>query len=423
MEQFVFSATFETSSVEAIEIRSKILQENWDEFKDAHWKVISGSDESDLITHENTRAQAESIYLRVIEECDKRLAAVQPVNVGNCAPAPADANVVRVELADTGFPDKVALFDGNFARWATFRDSFEAAVLDRSDLKPVQKLLRLQQAVTGMAADVLGEWALRSENLPLAWAQLCGAYNNEYQTIRAHVRELFEMPTLHAESYSGLRALINTVTNANRQLASLLEPREQCEFMIMFMLEERMPFGTRTAWEMHRDTTIRPKLSDMIGCLERRATGLAGVPQIAPIVPGYKRSFRNDDISVPRTTTFDRKQQPGGRAQLPPCPLCKADHGLFRCNEFLSMKLAKRVEFVQQARLCQSCLRSGHVEGKCPRPQYACKMCKGEFHNTTICPRKKQIIDGPSPAGTNGSQQMGPHGNMSVETNTNIPQK
>lgn len=252
----MFSATFENSSVQTIATRSKIVQENWDEFKDAHWKVISGSAESDLVSHEDTRAQAESIYLRVIEECDKRLAANQPANVSNCAPAPADANVVRVELADTGFPDKVALFDGNFARWATFRGSFKVAVLDRSDLKPVQKLLRLQQAVTGIAADVLGEWALKPENLSLAWAQLCGAYNNEYQTILAHVRELFEMPTLHAESYSGLRALINTVTNANRQLASLLEPKEQCEFMIMFMLEERMPFGTRTGWEMrHNDTS------------------------------------------------------------------------------------------------------------------------------------------------------------------------
>lgn len=44
-------------------------------------------------------------------------------------------------------PDKIAQFDGNFAKCATFRDSFTAAVLDRIDLKPVQKLLR--QSVIG----------------------------------------------------------------------------------------------------------------------------------------------------------------------------------------------------------------------------------------------------------------------------------
>lgn len=272
-----------------------------------------------------------------------------------------------------------------------------------------------------MAADVLGEWALKSENLSLAWAQLCGAYNNEYQTIRAHVRELFEMPTLDTESYSGIRALINTVTNANRQLASLLDPKEQCEFMIMFMLEERMPFNTRTAWEMHRDTTVRPKLSDMIGCLERRATGLAGVSHTAQIVPGNKRNFRNDDTMSQRMVTFERKQQSQqsrGKPSLPPCPLCKADHGLFRCSEFLALKLAKRLEFVQQSRLCHSCLRSGHGHGECPRPQFACKNCKGEFHNTTICPRKKHVIDGLLPTGVSNSQQIIPHATMSVEPKT-----
>lgn len=385
------SKEFESASSQNISVRARALDDHWLEFKRVHWEVISKSEESDLSSHELIRAQAEEVYLCATE----KFAAIQ-------SPRSTQSNesqghgVFHVELGDISYADKISKFDGNFAKWATFRDSFKAAVLDRTDLGPVQKLLRLQQSVTGMASDILGEWTLMPENLISAWDQLCRAYNNEYQTIRAHIRELFEMPVVKLESYSGIRSLINTVTNTSRQLASLLEPEARCEFMIMYLLENRMPGSTRTAWEMHRDTNTRPKLSDMLSCLERRATGLAGVssPVNADSDSGPKPRFERRSFSqAPRQ--FERGlSRASSRQTLPPCPMCSADHGLFRCDKFLAMKLSSRLEFVQQARLCSSCLRIGHSVGMCPKPQYACRNCTGEHHNTAICPKRKAIIDG-----------------------------
>lgn len=204
------------------------------------------------------------------------------------------------------------------------------------------------------------------------------------------------MPTVKAESYSGIRGLINTVTNTSRQLASLLDPEARCEFMIMYLLENRMPSRTRTAWEMHRDTNTRPKLTDMLACLERRATGLAGVSSPANDDSDSGSKPRNENrksfSQVPRPT--ERRSRVNPRQSLPPCPMCSADHGLFRCDKFLAMKLVNRLEFVRQSRLCTSCLRSGHPVDMCPKPQYACRNCTGEHHNTAICQKRKQLIDG-----------------------------
>lgn len=241
---FTSSDEFETSSPQTILVRSKALRDHWQEFLNAHWDLVSKADECDLNNHALVRAQAEEVYLRAIAAFESVQG--RPGSHGN--DTQAGPGIVHVALGDTTYTDRITKFDGNFAKWATFRDSFKAAVLDRTDLRPVQKLLRLQQSVTGMAEDILGEWTLTPENLLLAWEQLCRAYNNEYQTIRAHIRDLFEMPTVKAESYSGIRGLINTVTNTSRQLASLLEPEARCEFMIMYLLENRMPVRTRSAY-------------------------------------------------------------------------------------------------------------------------------------------------------------------------------
>lgn len=389
--KFTISNEIQTATAEALAIRLKALQDHWEDFKNAHWALIQNAFESDLSSHELIRTQAEEAFLHakeLFESAPNRLRSFHNESHGG-------PGVVHVELGDTSYNETIAKFDGNFAKWATFRDSFKAAVLERTDLRPVQKLLRLQQSVTGMAAGILGEWTLTPENLPLAWDQLCRAYNNEYQTIRAHIRELFDMPTVKTESYSGIRGLINTVTNTNRQLASLLDPEARCEFMVMYLLESRMPSSTRTAWEMHRDTSTRPKLSDMLLCLERRATSLAGVssPTQHEYDSGSKIRDERKSMSQSARPTMERGSRQGNRQSLPPCPMCSADHGLFRCNKFLAMKLAPRLEFVREARLCPSCLRVGHAVSMCPKPQYACRNCTGEHHNTAICPKRKDIID------------------------------
>lgn len=419
---FVTADDFNSATEQTIDIRLEQLKDNWRNFQDAHLNVISIVGEHELAENDKIRADAESIFLQATEKLELHRVTFQRSSYTHAEKSIADTKVVRVEVGDTAFPDRIASFDGNFAKWATFRDSFSAAVLDRAELKPIQKLLRLHQSVTGMAAAVLGEWSLVPENLPLAWAQLCKAYDNEYQTIRAHVKELFEMQMVSTESYLGIRNLINTVTNTTRQMASLLAPQEQCECMIMYMLEERMPSNTRTAWEMYRSTTTRPKLSDMLACLERRASGLAGVPSTtAPDISNRTKSRSNETsyTSMQQPRVNDRSQRPRGRIQLPPCPLCQADHGLFKCVDFIKMNLSSRLEVVRGKKLCQVCLRSGHVAENCPKPQYTCKRCPGESHNTLVCPKYKPPITEFAESGKNASQNHLGRGHSLAATNNN----
>ena len=50
-----------------------------------------------------------------------------------------------------------------------------------------------------------------------------------------------------------------------------------------------------------------------------------------------------------------------------PCPMCSSDHDLFGCDQFKQMKPNDRFQFVRERRLCDNCLRPGHMAYRCRR--------------------------------------------------------
>lgn len=158
---YLVSEDFDSLTEQSIKLRMDQLKENWHSFQDAHLKVISIVGEHELTASDKIRAHAESIFLQAAEKLEMHQATLRKSDDVRMAMHTTETNVVRVEVGDTVFPNRIVAFDGNFAKWATFRDSFKAAVLDRIELRPVQKLLRLHQSVTGMAAAVVGMFSLR----------------------------------------------------------------------------------------------------------------------------------------------------------------------------------------------------------------------------------------------------------------------
>ena len=64
------------------------------------------------------------------------------------------------------------------------------------------------------------------------------------------------------------------------------------------------------------------------------------------------------------------------------CPLCKENHRLFKCPQFLSFDVNKRKEFAKGNKLCFNCLRDNHMLSQCKDPT-RCSQCKGN-HNTLL---------------------------------------
>ena len=80
------------------------------------------------------------------------------------------------------------------------------------------------------------------------------------------------------------------------------------------------------------------------------------------------------------------------------CKLCKGPHYLNRCKRFRKYVYDDRIKFIDENKLCRSCLEPGHFAKNCSRKS-SCKRpdCNG-FHTTLLYPLEKCT---PSSSATN----------------------
>ncbi|XP_044741884.1 uncharacterized protein LOC123302858 [Chrysoperla carnea] len=64
------------------------------------------------------------------------------------------------------------------------------------------------------------------------------------------------------------------------------------------------------------------------------------------------------------------------------CAVCKGNHPIFKCSNFLALQPSQRLNKIKQLNGCHDCLKTNHEVTKCPS-QSVCKECKRK-HNTLL---------------------------------------
>ena len=62
------------------------------------------------------------------------------------------------------------------------------------------------------------------------------------------------------------------------------------------------------------------------------------------------------------------------------CVLCKKNHLLFQCSQFLALTVTDRKNFAKNNKLCFNCLRTGHQISAC-KSTNLCKECNHKHHS------------------------------------------
>lgn len=368
-----------------LQVRIQLLENTLNEFKLEfnHWADELRPAETN--EHDELRAVAETLYVNVMAELKTLLQRYDPTEESVRAVTPrSEPGVVRVHLADLTAAPALS-FDGNFAQWAAFKDAFMEDV-HHADMSNTRRLRRLQGAVKGGAARALGTWPVRGESYEAAWNHLCSIYDNDFQSIRAHLQSIFELPAMPQPTYTGIRMLLDTVIDSRRQLLMLVDKTELGDYLLMHLLEERLDPKTKDQWEMNRPSDVRSTLADLLMYMERRASALAAGPNGAATKrPRREEKAAGERDKAPRTENLNR---PVSRHL--PCRVCRGDHPLFKCPEFLALSMDSRMQHVNRFNLCQNCLKSGHLPANCYSGP--CTRCPGRpRHNSVLCPRLTAI--------------------------------
>ena len=330
-----------------------------------------------------TRYYALAVKVKLIIE--KHDASKNINSCSNVSEVGSQALYNRVKLPAIKLPH----FDGSPTKWLEFYDLFKALIHDNVDIKETEKFYYLRSQTSGEAAGAIHSIGTTADNYYIAWEALCERFNNRDLIIETHVKSLFEISSVHRESATALRALIDDASKHIRCLKNLNEPTDNWNTLIIYLISNKLDTTTRRLWETkRRDLERRPTFDDLSKFLQERWEILEKLNRDKQPQPNKQK------VSIVNLATHT-------------CVYgCKGIHPTyFACKTFKTLPIETRINDVRRYKLCSNCLRSNHVLEQC-RMNIRCKTCNKKHNsllhvNNAIQPIR-QVIENED---TNASEQ------------------
>lgn len=282
---------------------------------------------------------------------------------------------------------QIAKFDGKYFRWLEFRDTFENLIHKNDRITDVHKFHYLNSYLEGDAARIISNLEVSTSNYSEAWKLLCSRYDNKRVLINHHLNSLFNIKHLPNETERSLRFLVDHVTKNLRALASLGQPTDKWDILIIFMLSSKLDSQTLLKWEEYRNTLEDvPTLENFYKFLTDRANVLESLgrnnktenniskPQVKNTAP-YVKSFA--------CTSKGSNNNNNRKPNIFLCIVCNERHRIYDCPTFKAKGIDERLMDVRKYKLCMNCLRQGHPESECrmgPCREDGC----GQRHNRLL---------------------------------------
>lgn len=254
--------------------------------------------------------------------------------------------------------------------FGNFRALFENLIHNNHDLKNVQKLYYLKQALVGPAEDLIRDFELNDQAYPEAWAYLINRYDNKRAIVRLLFRKLRDLEQLKSES--SIRSLIDKADVIIRGLKTAGEEvNDTFSRYIAFHVSSKLDAVTAKDWENSlTNSKSFPTYVELHKFLQNRSFAIDEAVADVKIQDkakfgqnGAKKSFH---ASSPTPVS---------------CMCCNGQHKLFECSKFKALSTIERFKFIKGKNLCILCFSERYRASSCNKSK--CKLCDG-LHNTLL---------------------------------------
>ncbi|KAJ0169222.1 hypothetical protein K1T71_015282 [Dendrolimus kikuchii] len=272
-------------------------------------------------------------------------------------------------------------FDGDYQHWLGFRDTYLSLIHNNNSLSDIHKFHYLRAALQGSAALLIQSLDLKIENYAIAWQLLSERYDNQKLLVNNHLQALFNLQNIQRENGSLMRNMVDTINENLRALATLGEPTDHWDTIIIFIMSKKLDNASSRQWEEYRNTLAgnnSPSLQQFLKFLNNRADLLDTVQEqnVQASQSNNTKGFIVTSNNI--TSTYKNKLN---YTKNPMCPMCSDNHFLFACPTFKTLSVDLRIKKVTEARVCKNCLRPGHINKNCRLSH--CKYCQLK-HNTLL---------------------------------------
>ncbi|XP_076228342.1 uncharacterized protein LOC143175097 [Nomia melanderi] len=333
--------------------------------------------EDEVSDHDSEREQFERNYFKISSLLNRRIERLQtPSNLASTGRFTDSPNTVTVRQESTLLPKiEIKPYDGNPIEWHSFHDTFKTLVHDNLDLPAVQKFHLLKNALRGEIASVITSLNASEPNYRVAWDLLQRRCNRPRQIVQSHLKTLFELPEVTRDAPLSLRSLAEQAQMHVNALATLGQPVEQWDAILVYLIGKRLDINTRRGWERTLENDEMPTFEQLVSFVNKQARGEeieAEFSNTMKRVPYQDRPLRNKVnargyIHVATTNTK--------------CVMCNENHEIYYCKHFLQASIRDRLEVIKQNKLCLNCFRTGHLVATCQAN--GCRKCN-QRHNTLL---------------------------------------
>ncbi|XP_043264279.1 uncharacterized protein LOC122404409 [Colletes gigas] len=372
-----FANFFDTSAsvtpIDSLERRLRINEAVYDKFDNVQSRIeLAVAKTQDEAMHAAFRDTFETTYFDLMARVDgyitRSRASTQPL------PSPSVTSASTEILATPRLPTIVLPeFDGDYNNWLRFRDTFVSLIHQNVSLGNIQRFHYLNSALRGSAARVIQSLGVSDENYKLAWETLKNRYEDPKSLIYHHGNALLNLQSVHKQTHTALRDLVDNANNHVLALGALGQPIKHWDTLLVLILSRKLDVATQREWEKRslRLTGIAT-FRDLVEFVEEQAKYLERAPAgRQPAGSDPRPLYKPPGHSKPQPRIeYVASHVANMQTQ---CILCKREHSLQHCETLKSMPHSEMHATIKQLQVCFNCLQQGHQIKNCTRG--SCRKC------------------------------------------------
>ncbi|KAF9413566.1 hypothetical protein HW555_008268 [Spodoptera exigua] len=236
----------------------------------------------------------------------------------------------------------------------------------------------------------------KHEEMFICWEILQHRYGNKKLIFTSHINILLGLPNMQKQSMAMIKKMHDLTKETLHAIQNLGVDITTWDPLLVHLLAQKLDNETFTEYiESVKNPRELPDLQEFLMFLEMKFTALeASRRKQEPISQRTIHQQPHKNNNQNQRKSFYQNHQPGNKdhsrsnvtnschvSRSTTCILCNAEHGLWRCPDFLQMTHEQKLNKIEQLNYCKNCLYS-HNKKSC-QSKKRCRKCLAP-HNSLL---------------------------------------
>ncbi|XP_050518500.1 uncharacterized protein LOC126892806 [Diabrotica virgifera virgifera] len=239
---------------------------------------------------------------------------------------------------------KSNIFKGDFQHWLEFKTTFISVVHSNTTLPDIHKFQLLRQSVDGYAKAkrIVDKVEFSGNYYQTAWDALCMRYDNKKLLVNKHIKAIFNLDSIQKESPNHLRDLLDSVSDSMSSIDSLkITKSSLSDLLLIYIISNKLDRQTYREWKECHIKEELPTLAEFFNFLKVKVDTLEEIQDQSSQKPNNNynnnSSFNNYKHANRDSRGEYQKRVFQVNAADRTCVLCKGNHLIYSCIEFLKL--------------------------------------------------------------------------------------